>query len=215
MLLKTLQKKLADGNQIWVLRGAAIMGQECRLWMPTISNAIRQMDQSTPGLDQAKSSWSRDQWISVSPTERGRRVRVHVTTCFLITSLWACFPFSFTLSSSPSLAFTLYSCDIFALLQLILEVFLPFPLSFTCPSCPLLFRPMTSPMVGTVIAQSDLNTFDSWLSQIKTTAHFHLLMMSMLRTCLPCWTCPPAPPHPLLVAFQFCHWPLQPSWTLH
>lgn len=152
MLLKTLQKKLADGNQIWVLRGAAIMGQECRLWMPTISNAIRQMDQSTPGLDQAKSSWSRDQWISVSPTERGRRVRVHVTTCFLITSLWACFPFSFTLSSSPSLAFTLYSCDIFALLQLILEVFLPFPLSFTCPSCPLLFRPMTSPMVGTVIS---------------------------------------------------------------
>ena len=209
MLLKTLQKKLADGNQIWVLRGAAIMGQECRLWMPTISNAIRQMDQSTPGLDQAKSSWSRDQWISVSPTERGRRVRVHVTTCFLITSLWACFPFSFTLSSSPSLAFTLYSCDIFALLQRILEVFLPFPLSFTCPSCPLLFRPMTSPMVGTVIsaerfehlwlmAQSDQNH-----GSFPRPTHPPMLNMS------------PCPPHPLLVAFQFCHWPLQPSWTLH
>lgn len=52
---------------------AEIMGQTCMLGMPTISNAIRQMDQSAPGLYRAKSSWSCDQWISVSPTERGRR----------------------------------------------------------------------------------------------------------------------------------------------
>ncbi|KAK2893593.1 hypothetical protein Q8A73_016077 [Channa argus] len=53
---------------------AVITGQEYTLWMPTISNAIRQMDQSAPDLDQAKSSGSRDQWISVSPTERRRRI---------------------------------------------------------------------------------------------------------------------------------------------
>lgn len=70
-----------------------IMGQEYTLWMPTISNAIWQMDQSAPGLDQAKSSWSRDQWISVQPNWKGEEVRVHVTTCFLITSLRICFPF--------------------------------------------------------------------------------------------------------------------------
>lgn len=32
------------------------------------------MDQSAPGLDRAKSSRSCDQWISVNPTERGRRL---------------------------------------------------------------------------------------------------------------------------------------------
>lgn len=52
---------------------AVVMGPQYMLWMPTISNAIRQMDQS-PGLHQAKISWSRDHWISVSPTERGRRL---------------------------------------------------------------------------------------------------------------------------------------------
>lgn len=50
------------------------MGREYTLRMPTIRNAIRQMDQSAPGQHQAKSSWSRDQWISVNPTERGRRL---------------------------------------------------------------------------------------------------------------------------------------------
>lgn len=50
------------------------MGQKHTLRMPTISYAIRQMDQSAPGLEQGKSLWSRDQWISISPTERGRRL---------------------------------------------------------------------------------------------------------------------------------------------
>lgn len=53
---------------------AVIMRHKYMLWMPTISNAIRQMDQSAPDPDQAKSSGSRDQWISVSPTERRRRL---------------------------------------------------------------------------------------------------------------------------------------------
>lgn len=53
---------------------AVIMGHEYTLWMPTIRNAIRQMDQSAPDLDWAKSSGSRDQWINVSPTERRRRL---------------------------------------------------------------------------------------------------------------------------------------------
>lgn len=76
------------------------------LWMPTISNAIRQMDQSAPGPDRAKSSWSRDQWISVSPTERGRRVgRMSPHASWSLP--FECFPFSFTLNvpSCPRLSF--------------------------------------------------------------------------------------------------------------
>lgn len=40
-----------------------------------------------------------------------------------------------------------------------------FPLSFTFPSC----SPTRSPVIGTVVSV-DSDTFDSWLSQIKTTA---------------------------------------------
>lgn len=71
---KTMQKSLTDGNQICVSGGAVITGRGRTLWTPAISNTIRQMDQSAPGLDRAKSSRSCDQWISVNPTERGRRL---------------------------------------------------------------------------------------------------------------------------------------------
>lgn len=48
------------------------MTQDYMLWLPTNSETIWQMDQSTPGLNQAKSWWSHDQWISANPTEGGR-----------------------------------------------------------------------------------------------------------------------------------------------
>lgn len=79
---------------------AVIMGHAYALWMPTISNTIRQMDQSAAGLDHSKSSWSREEWISVSPTERGRRLR-----CMSPHASWS-LPFewvslSLSLSISP------------------------------------------------------------------------------------------------------------------
>lgn len=67
-----------DGSAGWV--GGVLR-------MPAISNTIRQMDQRAAGLHRAKSSRSRDRWISVNPTEKGEEVRANLATCFLITSL--------------------------------------------------------------------------------------------------------------------------------
>lgn len=96
------------------------MGQEYTLWMPTISNTIRQMDQSAPGLDRAKSSWSRDHWISVNPTERGRRfgcISPHASLSLPFEHVSLSLSLSLlNLSSSRCLSFTLllhYSHGIF------------------------------------------------------------------------------------------------------
>lgn len=68
------------------------------LRMPAISNTIRQMDQRAAGLHRAKSSRSRDQWISVNPTEkRGGRGGLGASRHMLPYH----FPFSFTLPSLP------------------------------------------------------------------------------------------------------------------
>lgn len=52
--------------------GKAPSTQDCGLWVPTVSDTIWQMDQSTPGLSPAQSWGSHDRWISANPTERGR-----------------------------------------------------------------------------------------------------------------------------------------------
>lgn len=52
--------------------GKAPWTRDCGLWVPTVSDTIWQMDQSTPGLSPAKSWGSHDRWISANPTDRGR-----------------------------------------------------------------------------------------------------------------------------------------------
>lgn len=153
--------------------------------MPTISNLIRQMDQSTPGLYQAKSSWSRDQWISVSPTERGRRlacITPHASSSlpFEYVSLSTLLCIDLTPVCLWEIMFyCLHDFDFICIKSITTEPnhrqrtflgLLPFK-SIIYPSCTKQFRMTRSPMLIQSLVHNWFShlTFDSKLSQIKTS----------------------------------------------
>lgn len=204
------------------------MGQEYTLWMPTISNTIRQMDQSAPGLDRAKSSWSRDHWISVNPTERGRRfgcISPHASLSLPFEHVSLSLSLSLlNLSPHPVVclshfcyiihtAFFRPSVSPISWITRGWKFLASFPLSFTFPSC----SPTRSPVIGTVVSV-DSDTFDSWLSQIKTTALIGSLPVPDVNAenilYIPVLSFPtnntPPPTPALLTVLKFSHWPFQP-----